>query len=193
MLILSEIKNFFHQWLEKPKDMGALFPSCWRATRSAAREAIRLCSGSEKIIEVGPGTGRFMMALKELGFPEERIIGVEYDLEFFQNLRQSFPKAHMIHGDAIHLTSLLHPEDLKNIGVLFSSIPLAFFSPKKRFLVLEAYRAVLQQKPWIGLTLMPQSVVNDPIYRVKKEHIGTFLNIPPATLWRYQSSLSSRS
>ena len=98
---LNDSTLFLREWLANPQRTGAVAPS---SPKLAAAMARWLPSDPESyVLELGPGTGAVTQALIERGLREERLVAIENNPKLARLLRQRFPRAHIITGDAWHL------------------------------------------------------------------------------------------
>src|ERR1700732_4191591 len=88
---LGDAGRFLRSWPEKPLQMGSVTPSGRVLSRAIANFVDPQSHGP--VIEIGPGTGPVTQALIERGIAEERLVLVEYSVEFCDLLRRRFPKA----------------------------------------------------------------------------------------------------
>ena len=91
-------KMWFQTYLRHPLQLGALFPSSSALSSLMVRHIKPDTQGP--ILELGPGTGSFTGALLRRGIPEEKLVLLEQSPDFTTLLRNSFPKATVICGDA---------------------------------------------------------------------------------------------
>ena len=97
--------RFFRSLVEKPLTVGAVAPSGKALARVMASYVNPAAPGP--IVELGPGTGPVTEALVERGIDPARLTLVEFDPEFCQLLRQRFPAANVVQGDAYDLKQTL--------------------------------------------------------------------------------------
>ena len=84
------------------------------------------------MIEIGPGTGPVTEALIERGVDEARLILVEYSPEFCTLLRERFPRATVVEGDAYALSTTLAGHLTEKAIAVVSSLPLFNRPPAMR-------------------------------------------------------------
>ncbi|MGL4426986.1 MAG: class I SAM-dependent methyltransferase [Alphaproteobacteria bacterium] len=180
---------FFKRWLDKPFQLGALFPSSKVLARAVAQHVVReQLQEREYILEIGAGTGSFTQALLEAGVEPHRLICIEVDQQLYEYMKRRFPKVHVIWGNACQLKQLL-PEHLhQNIALVLSGIPMMSVPPMIRDDIIEGCFHVLKPGGKIfQFTYSPFSSVSSKNYRLKQQRLGTvFRNFPPATVWSYE-------
>ena len=93
------------EWFVNPQRTGAVAPS---SPQLAAAMARWLPADPESfVLELGPGTGAVTDALLKRGLREDRLVAIENNPTWRELLRERFPSAHIIIGDAWHLDDLL--------------------------------------------------------------------------------------
>ena len=103
---LTDTTLFLQEWLANPQRTGSIVPS---SRKLAAAMARWLPSDPESfVLELGPGTGAVTQALLKHGLREDRLVAIERNPKLAHLLRERFPRAHIIIGDAWQLDNLLH-------------------------------------------------------------------------------------
>ena len=97
--------RFFFSWLKHPLQVGGISPASPALAHAMAAEVDPEVPGP--VVELGPGTGVLTEALVERGIAPERIVLVEYSPEFCALLRERFPRARIVEGDAYRLDGTL--------------------------------------------------------------------------------------
>jgi len=185
---LSDTTLFLQEWLANPQRTGAVAPS---SPRLAAAMARWLPSDPESyVLELGPGTGAVTEALLEHGLREDRLVAIEKNPKLAQLLRERFPCAHIITGDAWRLDVLLRErlEPIESVGAVISSLPLLNFSPAETIALEEKIRAILEQGgKWVQFSyhLGARRPHGTSRFRRLASKI-IWLNIPPARVNVYQ-------
>ena len=182
--------TFFRQWLRNPRAMAALSPSGRQLTRAMIGE---LPAGARRVVELGAGTGVFTRALLAKGIAENDLLVVELNDELFGLLRDQFPRAHVVHGNAMDLAAIAQragfadaePADAAISGLGFMAMPREVQKG-----ILEAVFAVLAPgKPLIQFTYGPSSPIPRDLLAelglsVRRAGIAP-LNLPPAFVFVY--------
>jgi phosphatidylethanolamine/phosphatidyl-N-methylethanolamine N-methyltransferase len=106
-LRLDDEVRFLRSWIEKPLHMGAVMPSSKLLARTMAQYVAVDSKGP--VIELGPGTGAITNALLEHGVDQKRLVLVEYNPGFCALLRDRYPQARVVQGDAYALRDSLGP------------------------------------------------------------------------------------
>ena len=119
---LDDEVRFLRSWIEKPLHMGAVMPSGRLLARTMARYVDIQSDGP--VIELGPGTGAITNALVEHGVDQKRLVLLEFNPGFCALLRERFPLAKVVQGDAYRLRdSLWDALDVPATAVV-SGLPL---------------------------------------------------------------------
>lgn len=184
-LRLDDEVRFLRSWIEKPLHMGAVMPSSKVLARTVARYVDPHSDGP--VIELGPGTGAITDALIAHGVAEKRLVLVEFDPGFCALLRERYPQATVIQGDAYNLDQTL--ADWKEpAAAMVSGLPLV----TKPMLVLlklmrDAFLKMEAGAPFIQFTYsvappIPKSLPG--IHTQASERV--WMNLPPARVWVYR-------
>src|SRR6201995_2079660 len=76
------------------------------------------------VIELGPGTGAITNALIERGIDQKRLVLVEYNPGFCALLRERYPRARIVQGDAYALRTSLGDALDEPASAVVSGLPL---------------------------------------------------------------------
>jgi Ribosomal RNA adenine dimethylase len=104
-LRLDDEVRFLRSWIEKPLHVGAVMPSGRLLARTMAQYVD--ASSQAPVVELGPGTGAITSALIERGIDQKRLVLVEYNPGFCALLRDRYPHATVVQGDAYTLRDSL--------------------------------------------------------------------------------------
>lgn len=189
---LEDEFRFFKTWVSSPLKMGAVSPT----SRALARLMVQIAAPdpNEYTLELGPGTGIVTEALVEYGIPQERIVAVEYDKDFSKLLRERFPKANIINGDALDLDKTLGAFNQTTFSAVLSGVPLLTLPKAKRIAYVEA--ALDRVRPGGTMTQLSYSITppQDPVagrFTVEKSKWVAF-NLPPGRVWIYRREQAAR-
>ncbi len=185
---LGDEARFIKSWIDDPRRTGSVTPSSPALARRMASFVDPSVPGP--VIEIGPGTGPVTEALIERGVEESRLILVEYSPEFCKLLRERFPKATVVEGDAYALSTTLSGYLTEKATAVVSSLPLFNHPPAMRSaLAKDAFTLLVEGAPFIQFTY---SVIS-PVPR-KGSGLKSFVsdwvlrNIPPARVWVYRKA-----
>jgi len=160
-------KLFLSRVLRNPRQLGAIAPSSRHLGELLARHAA--VDNYSPIVELGGGTGSLTRAMIKAGIAPHRIYVIELDKALAHYLKETFPKAHVIHGNAAELENILPPHILGNVHRIVSGLPMINIPEEIRQQIIES------------------CFIKSNAYGLKKKRLGTvFLNIPPATVWQYR-------
>ncbi|MGA3163365.1 MAG: methyltransferase domain-containing protein [Verrucomicrobiota bacterium] len=185
---LTDTTLFLQEWFANPQRMGSVVPS---SRQLATAMAHWLPSDPDSfVLELGPGTGAVTQALIGRGLREERLVAIEKNPRMACLLRQRFPRAHIITGDAWHLDVLLreHNEPIKNVGAVISSLPLLNFPPEEAEALAGKILAILQHGgKWVQYSyhLGNERHKSATHFQRLASNI-VWLNLPPARVNVYQ-------
>jgi phosphatidylethanolamine/phosphatidyl-N-methylethanolamine N-methyltransferase len=143
--------------------------------------------GDGPVIELGPGTGPVTEALIEHGVHPSRLVLVEFNPTFCQLLRQRFPAATVVQGDAYRLRDSLGALTRHEVSAVVSGLPLMTKPLRTRLRLLRDALALLQpQAPFVQFTY----AVVPPIPKLAGVKVEAseriWLNLPPARVWVYR-------
>jgi len=177
--------RFFRCWVEKPLAIGAVTPSGKALARAMASYVDPVVSGP--VIELGPGTGPVTAALVRQGIDPARLVLVEFNPAFCRLLRQRYPTANVIQGDAYGLKRLLGGMMRDPAAAVVSGLPL-FTKPLKIRLRLlsEAFGLMAPGAPFVQFTYATYSPIPRALDIASEASERIWANIPPARVWIYR-------
>ena len=184
-LRLDDEVRFLRSWIEKPLHMGAVMPSSKVLARTVARYVDPHSDGP--VIELGPGTGAITDALIAHGVTEKRLVLVEFDPGFCALLRERYPQATVIQGDAYNLDQTMS-EWKEPAAAMVSGLPLVTKPMLVRLkLMRDAFQKMEAGAPFIQFTYsvappIPKSLPG--IHTQASERV--WMNLPPARVWVYR-------
>jgi phosphatidylethanolamine/phosphatidyl-N-methylethanolamine N-methyltransferase len=187
-MVSKDDRLFLSNWLRAPLHVGALLPSGSALAGAMAAEVDLGRAGA--VVELGAGTGPVSRALLERGVAPENLVIIERDERFHALLTERFPRSQVIRGDATDLRKLLADAGIEQVSAVVSGLPLLSIPFHKQqailrqcFSVMGAAGVLVQftyglRSP-VPLRRLPElEVTGRPVRRV-------WLNLPPATVWRY--------
>jgi phosphatidylethanolamine/phosphatidyl-N-methylethanolamine N-methyltransferase len=183
---LDDEVRFIRSWMEKPLSIGAVTPSGRVLARAMAAYVDPQAEGP--VIELGPGTGPVTEALVAQGVDPARLILVEFDPTFCRLLRQRYPAATVVQGDAYSLARLLDDQVSEPVAAVVSSLPLITKPLKTRLrLLYEAFGLMAPGAPFVQFTYATVPPIPKALDRVRAEASERiWMNIPPARVWVYR-------
>ncbi len=183
---LDDEVRFIRSWMEKPLSIGAVTPSSRVLARAMAAYVDPQTEGP--VIELGPGTGPVTEALVAQGIDPARLVLVEFDPTFCRLLRQRFPAATVVQGDAYSLGRVLDRQLSEPVAAVVSSLPLITKPLKTRLrLLYEAFGLMAPGAPFVQFTYATVPPIPKALDRVRAEASERiWMNIPPARVWVYR-------
>jgi phosphatidylethanolamine/phosphatidyl-N-methylethanolamine N-methyltransferase len=178
---------FLKSWLAHPLRMGSVVPSSKALCRRVVREAWP--APGRAVLELGAGTGVISRALLAAGLAPERLIVVEIEPDMARHLREQFPGVTVIEGDARELPSLLPERWQGRIGSVVCGIPLVLLPQPEQRRFIDAIHAVAPGRGFLHYSYCITSPL--PAQRhglTARREAWTPMNLPPASVWRYQSA-----
>jgi phosphatidylethanolamine/phosphatidyl-N-methylethanolamine N-methyltransferase len=182
MAALADSSLFLREWFANPQRTGSLAPS---SPQLGAAMAHWLPTDPESfVLELGPGTGAVTEMLLKRGLREDRLVAIEHNPKMARLLREKFPHAQIITGDAWQMDVLLrerrHP--IESVGAVISSLPLLNFPLAEAEALAEKIRDILEPHGnWVQYSyrihkLRPRGSSS---FRLRASKIVWF-NLPPA-------------
>ena len=183
---LDDEVRFLRSWIEKPLHMGAVMPSGRVLARTMAQYVDIKSTGP--VVELGPGTGAITSALIEHGVDQKRLVLVEYNPGFCALLRDRYPLARVVQGDAYTLR-----ESLRNVlsapaSAVVSGLPLVTKPMLTRLkLIRDAFVALAPGAPFVQFTYSVAPPIPKSLPGVSTEASERiWMNLPPARVWVYR-------
>jgi phosphatidylethanolamine/phosphatidyl-N-methylethanolamine N-methyltransferase len=180
-LRLDDEVRFLRSWIEKPLHMGAVMPSGRLLARTMAQYVDP--HSEAPVIELGPGTGAITNALIEHGVDQKRLVLVEYNPGFCALLRERYPHAKVVQGDAYKLRDSLW-EVLKGpASAVVSGLPML----TRLRLIRDAFVALSPGAPFVQFTYSVVPPIPKSLPGVSTEASERiWMNLPPARVWVYR-------
>jgi phosphatidylethanolamine/phosphatidyl-N-methylethanolamine N-methyltransferase len=185
-LRLDDEVRFLRSWMEKPLHMGAVMPSGRVLARTMAQYVDIGSSGP--VVELGPGTGAITSALIEHGVDQRRLVLVEYNPGFCALLRDRYPHAKVVQGDAYTLRDSLRNVLSAPASAVVSGLPLVTKPMLTRLkLIREAFLALAPGAPFVQFTYSVAPPIPKSLPGVSTEASERiWMNLPPARVWVYR-------
>jgi phosphatidylethanolamine/phosphatidyl-N-methylethanolamine N-methyltransferase len=185
-LRLDDEVRFLRSWIEKPLHMGAVMPSGRVLARTMAQYVDINSSGP--VVELGPGTGAITNALIEHGIDQKRLLLVEYNPGFCALLRDRYPQAKVVQGDAYTLRDSLWNVLNVPASAVVSGLPLVTKPMLTRLkLIRDAFAALSPGAPFVQFTYSVAPPIPKSLPGVSTEASERiWMNLPPARVWVYR-------
>jgi len=183
---LDDEVRFLRSWIEKPLHVGAVMPSGRLLARTMAQYVDIDSSGPG--VELGPGTGAITSALIERGVDQKRLVLVEYNPGFCALLRDRYPQAKVVQGDAYRLRDTLWNVLSARADAMVSGLPLVTKPMLTRVrLVRDAFAALAPGAPFVQFTYSVVPPIPKSLPGVSTEASERiWMNLPPARVWVYR-------
>jgi phosphatidylethanolamine/phosphatidyl-N-methylethanolamine N-methyltransferase len=183
---LDDEVRFLRSWIEKPLHMGAVMPSGRVLARTMAQYVD--IDSSEPVVELGPGTGAITSALIEHGVDQKRLVLVEYNPGFCALLRDRYPHAKVVQGDAYALRDSLWNVLSSPAAAVVSGLPLVTKPMLTRLkLIRDAFVALAPGAPFVQFTYSVAPPIPKSLPGVSTEASERiWMNLPPARVWVYR-------
>ncbi|MBN9005331.1 MAG: methyltransferase [Rhizobiales bacterium] len=187
-LRLDDEVRFLRSWIEKPLHMGAVMPSGRVLARTMAQYVN--VESTDPVVELGPGTGAITNALIEHGVDQKRLVLVEYNPGFCALLRDRYPQATVVQGDAYTLRDSLWSVLGAPAAAVVSGLPLVTKPMLTRLkLIRDAFAMLTPGAPFVQFTYsvappIPKSLPG--VLTEASERI--WMNLPPARVWVYRKN-----
>jgi len=183
---LDDEVRFLRSWIEKPLHMGAVMPSGRELARTMAQYVN--VDSSEPVVELGPGTGAITSALIEHGVDQKRLVLVEYNPGFCALLRDRYPHAKVVQGDAYALRDSLWNMLSAPASAVVSGLPLVTKPMLTRLkLIRDAFVALAPGAPFVQFTYSVAPPIPKSLPGVSTEASERiWMNLPPARVWVYR-------
>jgi phosphatidylethanolamine/phosphatidyl-N-methylethanolamine N-methyltransferase len=185
-LRLDDEVRFLRSWMEKPLHMGAVMPSGKVLARTMA-QYVDVHSDSP-VVELGPGTGAITSALIEHGVDQNRLVLVEYNPGFCALLRDRYPQAKVVQGDAYALRDSIWDVLSAPASAVVSGLPLVTKPMLTRLkLIRDAFLALAPGAPFVQFTYSVAPPIPKSLPGVSTEASERiWMNLPPARVWVYR-------
>lgn len=176
---------FLLELVKSPKQIGSVWPSSPALATAMARWLPE--DKGELMLELGPGTGIVTEKLLEAGLPQEQLVAVEKSERLAGFLRERFPNARIIAGDALELDRAL--EGMK-FGGVFSSLPLKLFTVEEVERISAAiHNVLLPGAYWVQYSYQ---IINRRVPAKSFHAVGSEIvwqNLPPAKVSVYRNNV----
>jgi phosphatidylethanolamine/phosphatidyl-N-methylethanolamine N-methyltransferase len=178
--------RFLRSWIDKPLHVGAVMPSGKLLARTMAHYVDVDAEGP--VVELGPGTGAITSALVERGVDQKRLVLVEYNPSFCALLRDRYPQAKVVQGDAYRLRYTLRNVLSAPATAVVSGLPLVTKPMMTRLkLIRDAFVALAPGAPFVQFTYSVAPPIPKSLPGVSTEASERiWMNLPPARVWVYR-------
>ncbi|PJE29275.1 methyltransferase type 12 [Pseudooceanicola marinus] len=180
----SDFAVFLGQMMRKPKEVSAIAPSSAAVARMMT-DGVETVEGP--ILEIGPGTGSFTKVLLERGIAPERLILMELNARFCEELRQRFPGVRVLNQPAQQIGSI----GVENLGCVISGVPVLARPQIQREVVGNAFKVMAPDGVFVQITYSPNAPIPEDVQAemgITARKRGTvWANLPPARVFEFRS------
>ena len=189
--------TFFRQWLRNPLAIAAVSPSSRELAQKMLRE---MPNGARRVIELGGGTGVFTQAMLDQGIVADDLFVLELNEALHQHLRQRFPQARVVCGDARDLRTHAERSGYADGGpadAVISGLGLLSMPKSTQHEILDAaFSLMAPHGRFIQFTYGPTNPVSREVMKeldlVSHRASFTLWNVPPASVYVVSRSRSKR-
>lgn len=188
---MSHLK-FFKCFLSNPAKIGALCPSSEHLCEEIVSK-INL-DKADVIVELGPGTGVITRSIIRSAKPDCRILAIELDPDFYQQMCRNFAEIEVHNDNAGNLGEILRKAGLDKANAIVSGLPWAIFPEELQRQILRNIADNLTDDGYFTTFAYVQGVVLPAGLRFKKLLKESFSkvetgkvvwrNLPPAFIYR---------
>jgi phosphatidylethanolamine/phosphatidyl-N-methylethanolamine N-methyltransferase len=184
---LRDEARFIKSWIDKPLLIGAVSPSGKALARMMAAPVDPEMPG--QVLEIGPGTGPVTEALIARGVDESRLVLLEFNPDFVALLRQRFPRAIIVQGDAYDAVRLTANVLTGPLAGVVSCLPLLTKPvPRRAKFLNDCLSLAHPGAPFCQFTYMVQPPI--PLSSAGSAQASAsplvWRNVPPARVWTYR-------
>ena len=185
--------SFFGQWLRNPRQTAAIAPS---GPELASAVLSELPEGTQRVIELGGGTGALTESLRDAAATPGDLLVLELNASLHARLRARFPDVKVVRGDALHTAEVALASGYLAQGpadVVVSGLGLLAMDRQSQSAILQSAFACLRPDGvMVQFTYGPLSPVNERLLAELgfSARRGPFVlrNVPPATVWTIRRS-----
>lgn len=122
---MSEALTFIREFLKKPTQIGAIYPS----SEELAREIVKQSGAAQAgvIVEFGAGTGVFTREILKRKPKDSAFFSIEQNPNLVEILKKELPEADICCESAANLAQLLKERNLDHVDAIISGLPWAAF------------------------------------------------------------------
>lgn len=178
---------FFGKFLRHGRAIASFVPSSVYLSRAILKSID--FARARVVVELGAGTGPITAELLRAAPGTCRCVIVERDPDFCARLRERFPQAEVVQGDACDIEQILAGRGITGVDHYLCGLPLPSFPADSRDKVLGAVKKTmtpdgtfrqLTHMPWVYQRLYKK------FFAAVKFHL-VFRNLPPAGFYVCQA------
>ena len=182
--------TFFRQWLKNPLRVASVTPSGPQLTGLMMAE---LQAGTQRVIELGGGTGVFTDALLRHGIAADNLMVLELNGELHAHLAKRFQAVHIVQGDARELPRLAEECGYAQRGLADAVVSglgmLSMPKPLQRDILAAAMACMRPDGRFVQFTYGPANPIAQEVLDALDLNMRrgrtAWKNLPPATVYVY--------
>ncbi|GGE24053.1 hypothetical protein GCM10011360_10680 [Primorskyibacter flagellatus] len=179
----SDFTVFLGEMMRKPMEVSAIAPSSAAVARKMT-EGVEHVEGP--IVEIGPGTGSFTRAILERGVAPERLILMELNPRFCEELTRKFPGVTVLNRPAQEIEKI----GVTNLGCVISGVPVLARPQIQREVVGHAFNVMAPDGVFVQITYSPNAPIPEDVQAsmgITAVKRGTvWANLPPARVFEFR-------
>jgi phosphatidylethanolamine/phosphatidyl-N-methylethanolamine N-methyltransferase len=181
--VASDFTVFLGQMMRNPMEVSAIAPS-------SAAVARKMTEGVEDVVgpilEIGPGTGSFTRAMLERGVTPERLILMELNPRFCEELRRKFPGVRVLNQPAQDIEQI----GVSNLGCVISGVPVLARPQIQREVVGRAFNVMAPDGFFAQITYSPNAPIPPEVQAemglTARKRGTVWANLPPARVFEFR-------
>ncbi|EAQ01060.1 hypothetical protein OB2597_03444 [Pseudooceanicola batsensis HTCC2597] len=179
----SDFTVFLGELMRNPREVSAIAPSSAAVARKMT-EGVENVEGP--IVEIGPGTGSFTKAILERGVAPERLILMELNPRFCEELARKFPGVTVLNRPAQEIENI----GFSNLGCVISGVPVLARPQIQREVVGRAFNVMAPDGVFVQITYSPNAPIPEDVQidmGITATKRGTvWANLPPARVFEFR-------
>lgn len=180
----DDLKFFFGQLLQRPREISAVVPSSRALAIAMARE---IHAGGGHVAEFGPGTGKITHAILDRGVAANDLTLFEMNTAFCRRLGEKFPGVRIENSAA----QSIRTRGITDLGTVVSGLPLLSMPRHVRSeIVQSAFAALRPGGIFVQFTYGARPPLDEHLCRdiglVAQAGERVWSNLPPARIFIYR-------
>ncbi|WP_163850053.1 class I SAM-dependent methyltransferase [Pseudooceanicola aestuarii] len=179
----SDFTVFLGEMMRNPREVSAIAPSSAAVARKMT-EGVEDVEGP--ILEIGPGTGSFTRAILDRGVAPERLILMELNPRFCEELRRKFPGVRVLNQPAQEIEGI----GVTNLGCVISGVPVLARPQIQREVVGNAFKVMSRDGVFVQITYSPNAPIPEDVQAdmglTARKRGTVWANLPPARVFEFR-------
>ncbi|MGI3171516.1 class I SAM-dependent methyltransferase [Pseudooceanicola sp. C21-150M6] len=182
----SDFTVFLGEMMRRPAEVSAIAPSSAAVARKMT-EGVENVTGP--IVEIGPGTGSFTKVILQRGIAPERLILMELNPRFCDELRRKFPGVTVLNQPAQEIEHI----GVSGLGCVISGVPVLARPQIQREVVGNAFKVMAPDGVFVQITYSPNAPIPEDVQAsmgITATKRGTvWANLPPARVFEFRRKI----